>query len=200
MRADMSDNVVHLTRDGSSSAQDAFRSILTSRLLRAAPIALNRDRFDVVCFSEAPIETFIRALSESRYAPFGIACSKRWLFTKGGRMVTYGAPSEAERLSKPFRWRAAKIPYPGHDRDHTSEREWRVRGDLPLEPTECVVIVPTCDWQAHLFEQHVSATIAGASMWGGDPMWAPRASFPWRVLALDALGVELPARWTAPPS
>lgn len=199
MRADMSTNVIHLTRDGDTSAEEAFENILSSRLLRASPVTIDGDVYDVACFSEAPIETLTRALSGSRYAPFGIACSKQWLFSRGGRMVIYGAPGEAALLGDEFRWRAAKVPYPGHPRDHTQEREWRVRADLELEPAECVVIVPTRDWQARLFEQHVSRTIAGASLWGGDPIFAPRGSFPWRVLALDALGVELPHRWTAPP-
>ena len=72
-----------------------------------------------VCFTEAPIQEFnsifslvsIAAKEElrPRYEPYGIAVSKEWLFTQGGRPVIYDSPDTFDRLPASERYRF--VPY-----------------------------------------------------------------------------------------
>jgi hypothetical protein len=108
-----------------------------------------------VCFTEAPIHEFNAIFSlveiaasekeRPRYEPYGIAVSKNWLFSKGGRPAIYDHPSAFEALTDDHKYRF--VPYnPGEGIDFTWEREWRIKTDfLKLDSKETLVIVPTSE-------------------------------------------------------
>ena len=110
---------------------------------------------NTVCFTEAPISEFnaIFALNSvaneaherPRYEPYGVAVSKSWLFSKGGRPVIYDHPDAKDTYPQNVLFRFC--PYdPSNGVDYTWEREWRVQTDLlQLDPKHTIVVVPTAE-------------------------------------------------------
>jgi len=152
---DLSDYVIHfVSRYGQANdAVDArlrsmsdrgrlFTGILATGLIRAFPVFYGWD--SVVCFTEctpAGVQTLIR---ERRYAPWGVAFTKDFVFAAGGGPAFYVRADEwapVRDLPPSLRARCTKF-WPGADSEGgetiaqdyevesewTHEREWRVLG------------------------------------------------------------------------
>ena len=159
---DMSDYVVHFTRDtDQGSAYDNMLSILSQGVLRASNRFGAARKFDAladsqrsVCFSEIPLDLLDR-LVERRDSQYGIGFHQEALISAGGGRVWYVAKgSQAQRSVEriigsalhPFDrehpiWRLAPfIDFPGTYGDVTYhfewEREWRVPANLEFAPEE----------------------------------------------------------------
>jgi hypothetical protein len=170
-RADISKVVVHLTRDDTTTfaeqggpARENFLSILERRQiwacrphsLYAAKVAEeHRDRFNVCCFTETPIDQLDRLTEyisgrQIHLEPWGLAFSREFMIEHGAQQVFYvnSYPTKdpvREGFDAIFdqvklfgfnnsRWKV--LPFvsaiqPGHD--FGWEREVRVRGHLEFD-------------------------------------------------------------------
>jgi hypothetical protein len=167
---DMSEYVVHFTKDGDRSAYEVMLSILWSRQLRAAgAFGAARDLGGpaftqrAVCFSEIPLDRLHRLVE--RRSRVGIGFNQATLLAAGGGRVWYvdkdSGPAEAvqalraEKVGPPMAtdspfWRMTPfIDFPG-DYGGTQyrfewEREWRVPGDLKFEVADVTFLfIPEC--------------------------------------------------------
>lgn len=148
--------VIHGT--GKTIMGDHASSVLHKILMEGKILGSSywiRGGYKCVCFTESPITELAAIFSltkiaadkneRPRYEPFGIAVTKEWLFSKGGRPVIYQPESEFKLLHEKLRYRHVRYEI---DRgiDHTWEREWRIQTDeLVLDPKKTLVIVPTAD-------------------------------------------------------
>jgi hypothetical protein len=126
---------------------DNLIKILTDRVVRGSTRMITGKR-PVVCLFDVPIPelaAFVNANSRRRYEPFGIAVKKRCAFAAGARPVIYMPNREARELFDDDQmWRVAALDLNRHPPlDWTFEREWRVEGDLPLDPRDTVALVET---------------------------------------------------------
>lgn len=165
VRRDMGDLLFHFTRGAepkwmevrghkfntAETAADILGKIVQGGTLRGS----SRWTYgiDTICFTEAPIQEFnsVFALASiasekhlrPRYEPYGVAVSKNWLFSKGGRPVIYDHPDAQKKYPHELLYRFC--PYnPESDVDYTWEREWRIDSkELKLDPKHTLVIVPT---------------------------------------------------------
>jgi hypothetical protein len=130
-RNDICNYLIHFTKNDPSSGNPAFevlQTIISSGFLLGSN-NLIRGSYKCICFSEVPLEQMPSGLVNpdyySRYSPFGIMVSKKWLYDQGGRPVIYEHDSEFELLPETHRWR--HVRYEPGVVDFTWEREWRVR-------------------------------------------------------------------------
>ena len=142
LRSDLSDWLVHFTTGTNDQAEATLTTILSEAKLRSS------HDLPSICFSEAPLGELnklfqlYREYPEPRFAPFGIAVPKTWLFERGGRPVIYGLAAERDRLPEAYRFRHVTYNPPNYD--FTWQREWRIATDqLLLEPASTLVILPT---------------------------------------------------------
>lgn len=156
IRSDMSDWLVHCLQyhndhEPDGPFQDLKNVLEQSRLEGSSRWITSGDK--CVCFSEAPL-TKIKSLIEYnekfnrklRYAPFGIAVKKTWLFEKGGRPAIYQSPHEFNELldSKKYLHVNYNPSDPEAGQDFAWEREWRYKDNgegLLLEPVETVIFI-----------------------------------------------------------
>jgi hypothetical protein len=163
---DMSEYVVHFTKDGDESAYDSMMSILSSQTLRAAtPFGAARTLGGpdftqrCVCFSEIPLDRLDR-LVDRRGSRYGIGFSQETLLRAGGGRVWYvdkdSAVADAvndlrrEKVGPPMDtasplWRLTPfIDFPGEyggtQYRFEWEREWRVPGDFAFETADVVFL------------------------------------------------------------
>ena len=138
--------LAHFTRTSrGGSALDNLVAILRDGVLRASS-RMVRSKSAVVCLFDAPLSELSKALdpgNRRRYQPFGIALDKRYAFGMGARPVIYLPLREARRiLPSEELWRVVSLDI---DRtpaiDWSFEREWRIPGDLPLNPRHAVALV-----------------------------------------------------------
>ena len=152
-----------------------------------------RGGFEVVCFSEAPVEILARMFRDApdvRYRPFGVMVPKTWLFAEGGRPVIYEPESEYDPLPEDLKYRHVRLQMPGDEKDFTFEREWRIRTpSLELDPASCTLIVPDRDWDYRLRDEQIEADMDSARLMGLSP-FTRISNFKWHVLALGDLGVK----------
>jgi hypothetical protein len=96
IRSDISNWLIHCTQDiDNVSAFDNLKTIISQKSLQGSS-KLIKSGCNCICFSEAPL-TKIKSLtlycdrvpSNIRYAPFGVAVKKEWLFLQGGRPVIF---------------------------------------------------------------------------------------------------------------
>jgi len=138
--------LAHFTRaSGKSSAMDNLIRILGAGVISGASRMVRGGR-RAVCLFDAPLSELSRVLTDGnrrRYEPFGIAVDKRYAFSKGARPVVYMPFAEAAAILKPEEmWRVVSIEMTRAALvDWTFEREWRLLGDLPLEPKSSVALV-----------------------------------------------------------
>lgn len=138
--------LAHFTRaSAKSSALDNLVGILEQRAVRGAARMVLGKR-PAVCLFDAPLtelSTLLGARNRRRYQPFGIAVDKRYAFSQGARPVIYMPLAEAAAILKPDQmWRVVSIEMARNPPvDWTFEREWRLLGDLPLEPKFSVALV-----------------------------------------------------------
>lgn len=150
-----------------------------------------------VCFTESPIaelaSTFIRFGMEEgvskRYEPYGIAVTKEWLFSKGGRPVIYQKADEYKWLPPTLQYR--HVAYEPPKTDFTWEREWRVNtSELDLKSCDFFVVVPTAT-----VAQKVLASFWDLESKSFDAEGSGKESFPsfrHRVISLDLFGLDWP--------
>jgi hypothetical protein len=139
LRYDLTDWLVHFTR-----GIDEEASVTLSKILSEAALRSSR-RPPVICFSEAPLVELnklfqlYRVYPGPRFAPFGVAVRKTWLFSRGGRPVSY-LDRDALRPAMQY----LHVDYAPPNRDFTCQREWRICTHLlRLVPAETLVLVPT---------------------------------------------------------
>ncbi len=111
-----------------------------------------------VCLFDAPLAELRKLLdhrNRHRYQPFGIAIDKRYAFKLGARPVIYLPLREAERVLAPGEiWRVVSMDLGRNPPiDWSLEREWRLSGDLPLEPRLCAALVETWRDADEIFER-----------------------------------------------
>jgi hypothetical protein len=162
-RVDISPDLVHFT--SGENQEDAFRrlqKIIAERRLIAGRQYI-KGNYACVCFSEAPLTILAGGLVNeeyySRYSPFGIMVSKRWLFAQGGRPVIYESDQEYNDLPETHRWRHVLYELredEGFFRvDFTWEREWRIRCDhLRFDEASAQIVVPNHKWAERLVGEH----------------------------------------------
>jgi len=202
IRDDLSDKLIHLTRGGSDQeAADAFLSIINERALKGGCGNI-KGGFRCVCFSEAPVSKLGHILAaptahRMRYRPFGIMVSKQWLFNLGGRPVIYQTDAEYAHLVNENQYRHVRYD-PISGVDFTWEREWRIHTDaLALESQHATVVVPNRLWAEWFYARHMASISRRAIVTHGFIGPATVARFPWHFIALEDLGVSIPA--VAPP-
>lgn len=138
-RADLSPYLFHFTKG--RNAMDTLNKILDDGKL------IDVGRKGVICFTEAPLTSMgnlfdiFNAYPDPLYAPYGVALDREKLFKLGARPVIYGTPEEKKLLSKEMQWRFE--PYIPTSHDFTWLREWRIQGDVILNPEEIFVITKT---------------------------------------------------------
>jgi hypothetical protein len=205
IRGDLSDRLVHLTRGRTppsnpaaraihaGEAQRAFWSIVRSRTLRAGTGSIVGGH-KCVCFSEAPISVLAQMLApgDAHYAPFGVILDKIWLFDRGGRPVIYQPQEEYEALPASHRHRHVNYDpvNAGGPADVTWEREWRVLGDVPLDPAQVTLVVPFRSIVEQYNEQHLEEQQQEAYS-QGDAAFQALERQPWHFLVLEDLGLEI---------
>lgn len=103
-RTDISPYLIHFTKDTSTDlAFQRLQKILEDGFLIGGSEFI-KGKYKCVCFSETPETQIEKGLvnprNYSRYSPFGILVSKKWLFSQGGRPVIYQPEEEYEYLSE----------------------------------------------------------------------------------------------------
>jgi hypothetical protein len=194
-RADISDKVVHFSspRDNWDEAYLRLRSILRERSIRGGNDKI-RSGDHCVCFTEAPLVSLgtglVNPTNFSRYAPFGLVFTKKWIFEKGGRPVIYQSESEFRELSDFHKWRHMRYePNAAQPIDFTWEREWRIKcRRLEFQPNDVLILVPRQEWLDALRSDHEGDEDYWAYMYSQvlDREIAEqyREDFPWRVSVL----------------
>ncbi|HUY18698.1 MAG TPA: hypothetical protein VMV15_05685 [Candidatus Binataceae bacterium] len=138
--------LTHFTRASrAGTALDNLVTILNERAVRGAT-RMVRGKQPVVCLFDAPFGELRHLLdrrNRRRYEPFGIAVDKRYAFKMGARPVIYLPWSEAQKVIAPEQlWRVVTIDMERTPPvDWSFEREWRLHGDLPIEPRQVVALV-----------------------------------------------------------
>lgn len=158
-RTDICNYLIHFTKDDPSAGNSAFeqlQTIMSSGFILGSS-NLIRASYNCVCFSEVPLEQMPTGLVNpdyySRYSPFGIMVSKKWLYEHGGRPVIYEHDSEFEFLPETHRWR--HVRYEPGVVDFTWEREWRVKTErLESDPSVAAIILPDRTWAQALLHLH----------------------------------------------
>lgn len=186
-RRDHGQWLFHWTRahDG-QTAYEVLSDILSERTLRASSTYI-RGGFLCVCFTETPVFETTAYFAPSagggqpRYEPYGIAVRKEWLFARGGRPVIYQSNDDFDLLPPQLAWRHCR--YEPGTIDFTWEREWRICGDLPLDPSETIVVAPTYEEAAELLRLSPDTEVIGVV--DGSPDWSPL--YVWKVVSLELL-------------
>ena len=190
-RLDLSTHLIHLTRgDTPEEEETAFKSIFQQGTLRGSSKNIRGD-FNCICFTETPLSALAQVLANSekvmRYAPFGVAVSREWLFSRGGRPVIYQPNDDYDLLHQSHKYRHVRYE-PSRGCDYTWEREWRINTDqLQLSPYETTFIVPTRKWVDDYHMSHVEKQIDHNA---GSPILALELPV-WHFLVLEDLGVRV---------
>lgn len=193
-RPDISPNLIHFTRDDTKEA--AFRRL--QRIIRSKKLLgganLIKGKYRCVCFSEAPLASLSNGLVNedyySKYSPFGIMVSKKWLFRQGGRPVIYQPASEFRALPDSHAWRHMTFELRDGKSfsDFTWEREWRIRcEELAFDHTSAQIVVRDQKWAARLIREHdddQDYTVTMYSLVIGSVAELYREAFGWKVLTL----------------
>jgi len=188
IRSDMSDWLVHCT-----TSFDKLKAILSQQALLGNHETI-KGSFNCVCFSEAPLvkikalTLFAQSYAESighklRYAPFGVAVKKQWLFEQGGRPVIYQPESDYGLLHPSQQYRHVKYD-PAAGFDFTWEREWRVQCDyLQLDPRNCTVFVESRTNLDELIEEFYGDQCNAM----GEGLAYGIATYPWGLISLEEI-------------
>lgn len=154
--------LAHFTRSsGRSSALDNLLAILNDGVIHGSS-RMVRGRTAVVCLFDAPLGELggvLTAGNRRRYEPFGIAVDRRYAFAHGARPVIYMPFGEASAILKDEdMWRVVSIDAGRTPPvDWTHEREWRVRGDLPLAANRCVALVESWRDAEEIYDRFAGA-------------------------------------------
>ena len=182
------------SRSWPSSASAVLQKILHEARLTGTGTWSSGD--PCVCFTDAPIQECnaifsLNAIASSeqlrpRYEPYGIAVSKEWLFSQGGRPVIYDHPDALDRLPDSERYRF--VPYdPTKNIDFTWEREWRVKTDhLVLDPRRTYAVVPSSDEAFQIVYDFADLE----TDWNEDGPAGTYHSPRWLAVSLDLFGYD----------
>jgi hypothetical protein len=149
--------LTHFTRASKTrSALDNLLMIIEQATVKGARRMIRGGRPVVSLFdaSFAELAGLLDRGNRRRYEPFGVAIDKRYAFKHGARPVIYLPLREArELLAADELWRVVTIEM---DRtppvDWTHEREWRIAGDLALEPRSFSALVASWHDADAIFE------------------------------------------------
>ncbi len=145
--------MIHFTK--AATYEDALRALLTivGEGHLAGGTGMIRGGYRCVCFTEAPLPAIASGLVNTdlftRYSPFGLMFSKRWLYELGGRPVIYQSDAEFHQMPEGTRWRHVRYePAAVPPVDFTWEREWRVQCDeLQFSAGQVALVVPNHEWR-----------------------------------------------------
>ena len=190
IRSDLSDWLIHCTQPTDVlSAFDVLRKILQEASLIGSNQYI-KAQCKCVCFSESPL-TKIKSLitycdthqCSLRYAPYGIAVKKEWLFEQGGRPVIYQTDNEFSITSDEHKYRHMRYD-PAKNFDFSWEREWRVNCDqLLLQPEITTVFVKSRDDIRLLLEEYYGHQ----SSWSLVGVPFNIDIYPWGLISLDEI-------------
>jgi hypothetical protein len=195
IRDDLSNRLIHLTRDAddqSETASDRFLSILIENKIRGSSKNI-RGGHACVCFTETPISKIpmVLAQQEFRYRPFGVIVKKEWLFEHNGRPAIYQTEQEFESLTPELQYR--HVRYEPGVCDYTWEREWRIKSnDLVLDPANTTLVVPSRVWSEKIQKDYVAKKQQERRLLNSRFGLFPHINFPWSIIILEDLGVEIP--------
>jgi hypothetical protein len=150
--------LTHFTRASTTAtALDNLVAILKDNVVRGGT-GMVRGGNPAVCMFDVPIPelgTILDRRNRRRYEPFGIAVDKRYAFTMGARPVIYLPWNEAEKILAPEEsWRVVSFEMDKNPPvDWTFEREWRVAGDLRIDPALAAALVETWKDVDEIFER-----------------------------------------------
>lgn len=193
-RPDISPNLIHFTKG--ETEELAFKRL--QKIIREKKLVggskMIKGGYRCVCFSEAPVASLSGGLVNeeyySKYSPFGIMVSKKWLFTQGGRPVIYQPLSEYDTLEESHRWRhmTLELRETHSFADFSWEREWRIKcEELPFDQITAQIIVRDDKWAARLKQEHdddQDYTVMQYSIIMGENAEHYRESFGWTVVPL----------------
>ncbi|HUY26930.1 MAG TPA: hypothetical protein VMV27_05875 [Candidatus Binataceae bacterium] len=138
--------LTHFTRASkTASALDNLIAILEAGTIRGGR-RMVRGGAPAVCLFDIALSD-LRAIlvrkNRRRYEPFGIAIDRRHAFAQGARPVIYLPWREAREIVAPREhWRIVNLEIDRNPAvDWTHEREWRVLGELPLDPRRSAALV-----------------------------------------------------------
>jgi hypothetical protein len=169
--------LTHFTRASkSASAIDNLISILEDGVIRGGR-RMVRGGARAVCMFDVPLGSLGSILvreNRRRYEAFGLAIDRRYAFRNGARPVIYLPWREARELVAPAEhWRVVSLEIDRkHPVDWTHEREWRIAGDLRIEPRSCAALVESwrdADEIYHRFAGHppCAGVIPLSELFGG---------------------------------
>ncbi len=212
MRKDISDYLIHFTKDSSEiSAIYHLNSMLEHQTIFGGNGHIRGGHL-CVCFSEAPLDAVRNGLVNSKYyskySGYGIMVKKDWLFRLGGRPVIYGPSEELDELPSSWQWRTVKFsPISNPPIDFTWEREWRINtAELLFNSEDVSVIVPDLKGAHKIYDLYIDPQVEDrfnweyekenfirsysqimdsreAERWFGSP---PSVGyFPWKIITLD---------------
>lgn len=161
-RTDISNFLIHFTKG--ESLEDAFQNL--SKIVREQTLigsgTFIKGNIPCICFSEAPLTNLSDGLVNpnyySRYSPFGILVTKKWLFRLGGRPVIYESDEEYHSLPDTHKWRHMLYDPCGNPPvDFTWEREWRIQCEyLQFKKNNASIVLPNENWANRLINEHES--------------------------------------------
>ena len=143
-RDDLSQWLVHFTKPdskiGLGTPFDVLRNIIASGKVWPSKVEsiIRHDPSGAACFYEVPPQNWIEliATNPNSRQPYGIIVHKAtfWLF--GGRPAIYTDDSNALDWPERHRYRliTTELLRKPHPIDWTHEREWRIRGELAIQP------------------------------------------------------------------
>lgn len=194
------DKIVSITQgDGGMWTIPASAPVVLSKILSEGKLIGTSKwtyGYNCICFTEAPMQEFnsifdlIEIVSSKeerpRYEPYGVAVSKKWLFSKGGRPVIYDHPDAIKECPENMKYRF--VPYdPQHEIDYTWEREWRIKADyIQLDPNETLAIVPSSEEAFKIVYDF--ADIESDFDRDGSPMGGVYHIPKWLAVSLDLFG------------
>ncbi|PFJ80495.1 DUF2971 domain-containing protein [Bacillus cereus] len=162
-RSDMSTYLIHLTKgvydengEQINSALEVLNKILNDKKIVGSTtesgyiIGKNK----AVCFQDMPLSGVCQNIlfeqerteqrSQRRYVAAGLAFSKDYIYSKGGRPVFYEQKDIAkELLDEDEWWRIVNLNLDDSNNyiDWTHEREWRLKGDFEFDLREAVILL-----------------------------------------------------------
>ena len=195
LRSDMSNWLIHFTKyDKNDIHNERYPFKNLNKIIEHKQLNGNnqliRGDYKCICFSEAPLAKAISIIEYSdyiynktkerpfRYAPFGIAVKKEWLYNQSGRPVIYQSEQEYSQTFEEQRYRHVRYE-PNNGIDFTWEREWRIKcGQLSLQPEHTTIIVKNKRYREQLLEKYYAEQ-------SNNPFNID--IYPWGLVSLDEL-------------
>jgi len=192
IRDDLSDKLIHLTRDFDNlSAKARFIQILSQKTILGTNTNI-KGSYNCICFSEAPISSIgqiiARKTGEIKYKPYGFMFSKEYLFKLGARPVLYQTEEEYNSLPEELKYKHVIFDLSESKKiDWTWEREWRLKTDkLILDPKKTTVIIPNRITRSEIISEYQSSMRFLSTRLHG-----PFPQIEWHFIVLEDLGFTI---------